>query len=47
MSRRHQLLRSATATAATVAAGLLIRAMAKAVSAPEDETVSPLGSSGR
>jgi hypothetical protein len=36
MSTRHRLLRSAIAAAAAVAAGLLTRAMAKAVSAPED-----------
>ena len=36
MSRRHRLLRSAIAAAAATAAGLLIRSMVKAVSAPED-----------
>ncbi len=45
MSHRHRLLRSAIAAAATVAAGLLTRAMAKAASAPEDGTVGPLRSS--
>jgi hypothetical protein len=38
MSRRHRLLRSAIAAAAAAAAGLLIRSMVKAVSAPEDGT---------
>lgn len=38
MSRRHRLLRSAIAAAAAAAAGLQIRSMVKAVSAPEDGT---------
>jgi hypothetical protein len=36
MSPRHRLFRSAVAAAAAVAAGLLLRSMVKAVSAPED-----------
>jgi hypothetical protein len=36
MSRTLPLLRSAIAAVATAAAGLLIRSMIKAVSAPED-----------
>ena len=38
MSHRHRPLRSAIAAAAAAAAGLLIRSMVKAVSAPEDGT---------
>jgi hypothetical protein len=36
MSRTHRLLRSAIAAAATTVAGLLIRSMVKAVSAPDE-----------
>jgi hypothetical protein len=37
MSQRHPLLSSAIAAAAAATAGLLIRSMVKAVTAPEDD----------
>ena len=46
MDLRDRLLRSAIAAAAAVAAGLLTRSMAKAVSTPEDGTTGPLPPAG-